>query len=265
MKDTDEFYVGYSTKIGPRTKSRVKYFIVCCFVFLVLAVTAFSLSQKPFSNSTFELYSETKIKGIYHEDPYPMLRVPIADGKYKNLILLGFGKSSINPFLKRIKESNSNLDGKELSVEGNLIYYNGKTLIQLTDNEKVSISNPLISRKQPEKKEIGRESFIGEIVDPKCYFGVMKPGFGKIHRSCAVRCISGGIPPVLATKDKYGNSKYIILTNLSGEPINSEILGYIGKPAKITGILEELEDWLFLRISTGDIEFLDKKSIIYIN
>lgn len=44
-----------------------------------------------------------------------------------------------------------------------------------------------------------------EIIDPKCYFGVI-PGKGKIHRSCAIRCISDGIPPVLATTDKNNMS-----------------------------------------------------------
>ena len=28
-----------------------------------------------------------------------------------------------------------------------------------------------------------------------CFLGVMKPGRSKPHRACAVRCISGGIPP----------------------------------------------------------------------
>ena len=34
----------------------------------------------------------------------------------------------------------------------------------------------------------------GEIIDPKCYLGAMKPGGGKTHKACAMRCIAGGIP-----------------------------------------------------------------------
>jgi len=35
----------------------------------------------------------------------------------------------------------------------------------------------------PPKEMISKMTLQGEIIDPKCYFGVMKPGKGKIHRS----------------------------------------------------------------------------------
>ena len=43
-------------------------------------------------------------------------------------------------------------------------------------------------------------TLIGEIVDSKRYLGVMNPGNGKVHRDCAVRCLSGGIPPIFGNK-----------------------------------------------------------------
>jgi hypothetical protein len=46
-------------------------------------------------------------------------------------------------------------------------------------------------------RELGSVTVTGEIVDSKCYLGVMNPGQGKVHRDCAARCLSGGIPPVL--------------------------------------------------------------------
>ena len=49
----------------------------------------------------------------------------------------------------------------------------------------------------------------GEIVDPKCFFGVMKPGEGKPHKDCAIRCILGGIPPVLKVTDESWQSKLL--------------------------------------------------------
>lgn len=265
MKKENEFYVGYSDELGPNTKRQIKRFVMGVVVVLVLGVTAFSLSQKPFVNSTFELGNETVLTGIYHEAPYPMLRIPVAGKTYKNILLLGFGKSSVNPYLNKIKKEVVNLQGKEITIEGNLIYYNGKTLIQITDDEKVHVKDPSFKSNPPIKHKMGKATYMGEIVDPKCYFGVMKPGFGKIHRSCAIRCISGGIPPVFATKDKDGNTKYLLLTDLSGNRIHSQILNYIGKPAKITGSMEQLEDWDFLRISTQEIKLLDRKSMIYVN
>jgi len=60
----------------------------------------------------------------------------------------------------------------------------------------------------------------GEIVDSKCYLGVMNPGNGKVHRDCAVRCISGGIPPAFLVRDADGRSKILLLTNWNSEHLN---------------------------------------------
>lgn len=263
MKENEEFYVSYiEGSLGNQTKKTIKKFTLLAIFVIVGGALIFSFSQKPFKNSTFELATATSITGVFHENPYPMLRVQIAENTFKNVVLLGFGKSSANPFLEKIQEEVPDLNGKKLSIEGNLIYYNGKTLIQITDEEKVT----LIDNSQtvlPLKKEISSMTFQGEIIDPKCYFGVMKPGKGKIHRSCAVRCISGGIPPVFATTDGNNVSKYFLLTDLNDKPINDQILSYVGKPASITGIVEKMEDWYVLKIDTKNIKELGEESAIY--
>jgi hypothetical protein len=48
----------------------------------------------------------------------------------------------------------------------------------------------------------GRVTLRGEIIDPKCYIGAMKPGGGKTHKACAQLCLSGGIPPMLVTRNR---------------------------------------------------------------
>ena len=52
----------------------------------------------------------------------------------------------------------------------------------------------------------------------------MKPGEGKTHRSCAIRCIAGGIPPVFKTD----SSGYFLLVNEKNEPVSSEIVNIVG-------------------------------------
>jgi len=263
MKKNDEFYVSYiEGSLGTKTKSVLKRFVVVSILIIIASALLFSFSQKPFKNSTFELTSATKITGTFHENPYPMLRVEVAKNTYKNILLLGFGKSSANPFLEKLQNEIADLNGKTLSIEGNLIYYNGKTLIQITDDEKVTLKNNSKTH-IPSKKIISKMTLQGEIIDPKCYFGVMKPGKGKIHRSCAIRCISGGIPPVLATTDNNNISQYYLLTDLKGNAINNDILPYIGKPSEITGIVQEMEDWYIMKINISSIEELDIKSSIY--
>lgn len=263
MKKEEEFYVSYiDGSLGNNTKKTIKKFILCAALVTIGAALIFSFSQKPFKNSTFELLTETKVTGVFHENPYPMLRVQVAENTFKNILLLGFGKLSVNPFLDKILKEVPDLNGRKLSIEGNLIYYNGKTLIQITDEEKVS----LINNSQtilPLKEEISSMTFQGEIIDPKCYFGVMKPGKGKIHRSCAVLCISGGIPPVFATTDGNNIAKYFLLTDLKGKPINNQVLSYVGKPSEITGVVEKMEDWYVIKIDPKNIKELGVVSKIY--
>lgn len=263
MKEREEFFVPYiEGSLGNRTKKTIKRFALFAVLIVAVGAIIFSFTQKPFKNSTFELATATKITGVFHENPYPMLRVQVAENTFKNVVLLGFGKSSANPFLEKIQEKTPDLNGKKLSIEGNLIYYNGKTLIQITDEEKVTLADNSTTQ-LPASEKITSMTFQGEIIDPKCYFGVMKPGKGKIHRSCAVRCISGGIPPVFATTDENNVAKYFLLTDLQGNPINEKVLPYVGKPADISGMVEKMEDWYVLKIDSKNIIELGTKSDIY--
>lgn len=264
MKEKEEFFVPYiEGSLGKRTQKTIKRFALLAIVVIVGGALVFSFAQKPFKNSTFELTSETKITGIYHENPYPMLRVQVAKNSFKNVVLLGFGKSSANPFLEKVQQEVSDLNGVKLSIEGNLIYYNGKTLIQITDEEKVILEDKSPTTLPP-SEAISTMTFQGEIIDPKCYFGVMKPGKGKIHRSCAVRCISGGIPPVFATTDGNNVAQYFLLTDLDGKPINDQILSYVGQPADITGMVEKLgDDWFLIKTDVNQIKLLNEESTIY--
>ena len=80
--------------------------------------------------------------------------------------------------------------------------------------------------------ELGVAQLTGEIVDSKCYFGVMNPGAGKVHRDCAVRCINGGIPPAFLVRDSAGQRETLLLANW-----NRDLLNHIAEPVTIRGRL----------------------------
>jgi hypothetical protein len=82
-------------------------------------------------------------------------------------------------------------------------------------------------------KRLGEVDLVGEIVDSKCYLGNMNPGNGKVHRDSAVRCLSGGIPPVFATNDFNGSPAVLLLTGpnqerLPGKPFSIAWLNQCG-------------------------------------
>jgi hypothetical protein len=76
----------------------------------------------------------------------------------------------------------------------------------------------------------------GEIVDSKCYYGVMNPGEGKVHRDCATRCLSGGVPPSFVVHGGPKDGTVYLLTDATGArlPI-SAFLDRVGEPVMIRG------------------------------
>ncbi len=262
MKGKDEFYIGYFNGIGALTRRLLRKYVLVSLLLIIVVAVSFSYLQKPAANGSFDFDSATRISGIYHENPYPMLRVNLDGNEYKDIVLLGFGKFGANPYLDRIREEEGNLVNKYVTIEGNLIYYNGKTLLQIEESNKLEIGSMPGSEVAP-PNNLGEFTLEGEIVDSKCYFGVMKPGYGKIHRSCAALCISGGIPPVLVSSEENSIAEYFLLADLKGNPINKDILPYIGQPSRLKGQVSELGDWHLLQIDIDDILVLGKNSEIY--
>ena len=94
---------------------------------------------------------------------------------------------------------------------------------------------PLGNKPGPSPMSLGRQTLVGEIVDSKCYLGVMNPGRLAPHRACAVRCISGGIPPILLVRQSGGHPLYFLLVSSDGGPVNKQVLDMVAEPIEITG------------------------------
>jgi hypothetical protein len=93
----------------------------------------------------------------------------------------------------------------------------------------------------------------GEIIDPKCYLGAMKPGGGKTHKACAMRCISGGIPPMLVTRDLDGRETFYLLVTENGCVANEAAYPFVGDQVEMTGRLQQQDDMLVLAVSPNSI------------
>jgi hypothetical protein len=76
---------------------------------------------------------------------------------------------------------------------------------------------------------------------------VMNPGNLKPHHSCAIRCISGGIPPVFLVRDRQGLAVYLMLVLSRGETVNQQVLDMVAEPLEIEGEVVRYDNLFVLR------------------
>src|SRR5439155_24645295 len=149
----------------------------------------------------------------------------------------------------------SAFEGKSVRLKGTLIYRGNQTMIEVVRG---SIAIEGIAEALPAaEKMLGKFELNGEIVDGKCYLGVMNPGSGKVHRDCAARCLSGGVPPLFATNDFRGAPAILQLTNSNGKPLPAAaFLDRVGQPLRIKGTAVEKGDTLIFGADPSTITVL---------
>jgi hypothetical protein len=255
-----EFYIGYNNKLPKQTGKRIKAIIIVLISVFVLSGAGIALHHKRISNSHFELGKLSMLEGYYFEEPVPLIKVLQGKDIHGNLIfksipLVNYAKFGAEDLIRMYEEKQkTSLNGKKIKLSGTFLYDDGKALFELTKHEASILEvlpiddTELQESIAPRIDYLGVNSIKGEIVDSKCYFGAMRPGFGKTHRACAVRCISGGIPPVLAATNYEGDVNYFLIRGSNKEAINKEVLPYIAEPVKLTGELVRIDDWMVLYI-----------------
>lgn len=246
MKE-DEFYIGYQEKAPTAQGKFVKRVVIGILIGVLGIGVLLAINQKGFSNGTFELGQFTELEGVLTFDPVPMIRL---NNEEVGILLIGYGKFGAEGALRNAL-GDAYVEGYEYKVKltGTLIYSDGKALMELTKKEASVLSFEAIGIAPDIVEPLGKLGLKGEIVDPKCYFGVMKPGEGKPHRSCAIRCISGGIPPVFKVKNSDGSRNYFILRGGNGQPINELVLDYVAEAVSVQGEAYKFQDWVVLELN----------------
>jgi len=253
MPEVEEFYVGYKPQMPPGIAARTGGFVLAALVLVPALAALFALGFRPLPSATFEFGQLRSFEGTLAADPYPALLVdrPGETG--------GAPEASryhlVAPFKFGAQEIVRELAGRRVRLEGSLVHRDGQTLVEVVpDSLEVlpgAASDPLASL------DLGEHLFVGEIVDSKCFLGVMNPGNLKPHRACAIRCISGGIPPVLCVRDGEGVAEYLLLVGEGGEPLNADVLEFVALPVEVRGRVERLGDQLVLRTTAADIRRID--------
>lgn len=258
--NNSEFYIGWQSNAPSSFAMHVKKVLLFLFPAAIVIALLIASFQKKFSTANFEFGKLTTVKGIYSNDPVPMLKV--VNGKdiwgnesYITMPLVGYGKHGAETAIKEIEtEENVSLANKEISLKGTLLYGDGKTLLQVNkdDDPVVSVTESATPSLVPVKKDMGNQTINGEIIDPKCYFGVMKPGEGKVHRDCAIRCILGGIPPVVKVQNEKGEEDFYLLVGSNGEKLNKVVQDYVAEPVAINARVVKQDDWIILYVNDNN-------------
>src|SRR5688572_6112854 len=250
-----EFYIGWQPTAPRSVAKHIKRVLLILFPVALIVAFLLAVLQKKFSTARFEYGKLTEVTGIYYNKPVPLIKIYDRKREPLTVLLVGYGKHGAEVvIMESEKEKGVQFNGKELTLKGTLLYGDGKTILQLDKNDRPIVSIGSGSTFSVVEKDLGTQTIRGEIVDPKCYFGVMKPGEGKVHRDCAIRCILGGIPPVLHVQNEQGESNYYLLLGPNGEKINEAVRDLVAEPVSIEARVVEEDDWIILYTSKENIK-----------
>ncbi len=249
-----DFYVGYLPK-APQTLARfVRRIVVGLGLLAVSVALVLVLGQMPFANSAFEFGKLRTFEGTIEARPYPALLVARPgeteqEQKYSRYLLVAPGKHGADNLV-------AGLDGKQVSLQGQLIYREGGSMVEIAPGSiKLLDAGPAA---QAALRDLGPVTVTGEIVDSKCYWGVMNPGQGKVHRDCAARCLSGGIPPIFVTANE---GEQFLLIGPDRNALGRDALReFVAEPLTIRGEMLQRGDSRLLKIDPRELRHMPTAS-----
>jgi hypothetical protein len=221
MRTESEFYVGY-LPMPAGLKRTTRRLVIALGALAVVTAAILIVGQHPFPASTFEFQQYRDFRGTLLTEPYPAL---VIRGQEPPWLLVGPGKHGAGDLRQ--------WSGRAVALRGERIYRrSGRAEDHMIELMPGSLTASGENVPMPDPERLGEVKLTGEIVDSKCYFGVMNPGAGKVHRDCAVRCISGGIPPAFLVRDSSGDTITLLLANWK-----RELLDHVAEPVTIRGRL----------------------------
>jgi hypothetical protein len=253
----DEFYIGWMQAAPKSFVTHARKFLLGIGMLVIVLGVILALQQRKFSTAVFEYGMLTEVTGIYQNYPVPSIKVfskTDANGKkdFITMPLVGYGKFGAQGIISELEQQKGfTFHQHQLTLKGALIYSDGKTLLQIDKHDEPLVAvQANTSSLNAEIKQLGTIDLIGEVLDPKCYFGVMKPGRGKPHKDCAVRCIAGGISPVFYVRQQNAGPLYYLLLDENGKPVNEYVQDYVADPVKLHAKAVQYDDWVVLYINT---------------
>src|SRR5262245_4464071 len=229
--DPDEFYIGYEPKMPAHIAHRVATGVVALAAAAAAAAIVAMLAQQTLPASRFEFGVTREFTGVLRRSPYPSLETDAG-----RLWLVAPGKLGAEHASRHVADG-------PVRISGSLIERGSHRMVEIAT---IAAVGGRASAAKVTRQGDARVTLRGEIVDSKCYLGVMNPGEGTVHRDCARRCLSGGVPPMLVVRDRRGREALIVLVSAGDMPVGRELSALAGLPVAATGRLsQDGDDYVF--------------------
>ena len=190
----------------------------------------------------------TRVTGVLAAAPYPMLYVEDAASPFgvKTVLLVAQGKCT-----SALKFGAA--ENRVVTASGVLIERARRQMLEvpLTLEKWLETSSAAVKLPPLQPEIVGRVELAGEILDSKCFFGVMRPGHGKTHKACSALCIRGGIPPSFWARRADGKESVLLMTDGAGRALGEAILPFVGEPVVVQGDVVRIGDLLQFRADAG--------------
>lgn len=226
---SDDFFIGWQSKMPAGFAAPIRKVVFLAAGLVPVIVGLLVWFQNPVDRGVYEFGVDREFEGVLYESPVPRLRLDSEEGNAVDHILVGGGKFGVKTLI-------AGAHGHRVRFNGSLILREPFRMIEMNRPETFT----LLDKDQapaPDVSSLGGGKFTGELVDTKCWSGVMRPATGKVHRACAIRCLSGGVPPGLLVRDGSGDGVVILLAGPRGEALKYDIQ-LAGTFIEVSGTLE---------------------------
>jgi hypothetical protein len=221
----DEFYIGYDLPMPKGIAARVRRVTAATVsVAMVLAATAMAFHHR-LAEATFEYGSPQELSGVLRRTPYPRLEV-----EGRRAWLVGRGKTGGEAALTDVPDG-------AVTLQGTLIERGPHRMFEVVPGTATSVADASAGPHATQTPRGSDVTLYGEIVDSKCFLGVMNPGEGTVHRDCARVCLRGGIPPMLLVRGARAEEALVLLVDAAGAPVGRALAALAGVPVAVRGRL----------------------------
>lgn len=238
----DEFYIGYEPMMPAAIGRRVGRVVAAMAAVAVGVGALVTAAQRPLAEASFDYGRVETWQGYLVRTPAPALLVPRGGG-FERVWLVGRGKHGAQAVL-------GGLGTGWVAVQGSEIEREPWRMVEVAH---ASATAPQAVAPPPSAQVIDRgRSFraLGEIVDSKCFLGVMNPGERTVHRDCAIRCLSGGVTPMLSFTDDTGRPAIAVLVDDEGLVPPADLTPWVGRRVEVAGRLHTLGDVMVLQLES---------------